>query len=249
MIEEEIERLKVAKKLEEIHLKSNSRLSTFVYLFTVLMSLIISFLVVLLYPIENDEKYCKKDDIKQRISQTIKNGGDITVVKHIYNSRLLEGAWNLLFVGNEDRNINYYSQNVSLNLVLKDLLSDYIYNKESSSDSLYHQNLLLIIEEYNRKNPFDNLDENQKYYFDNIQIKLDSNYNVIHSDMTKIADDIAHKNALISRYLNLSEVSYYISIAALVITIILSLYQIYQNYSSNKSLKKLFSSESDDSKS
>ena len=249
MVEEEFERLKVAQQLGEIHLKSRSRFSVFLHVFTILMSLVISSLIVLLYPIENDEKYYKKDDIKQKISQTIKNGGDITVVKHIYNSRFLEDAWDLLFVGNENREKKYYSQNVSLNLVLKDILSDYIYNKESLNDSLYHKNLLLIIEEYNRKNPFDNLEENQRYYFDNIQIKLDSNYNVIHSDMTKIADDIVHKNALISRYLNLSEMSYYISIAALVITIILSLYQIYQNYSSNKSLKKLFSSESNDSKS
>lgn len=99
-----------------------------------------------------------------------------------------------------------------------------------------------IIIENEKRNPFDNLEDNQKYNFENIQVKLDSNYVSIHSDVTKIADELNSKNQLVNKYLNKSEISFYISLLALFITILLSSYQIYQSYSSNKSTKKFLSS-------
>ena len=91
-----------------------------------------------------------------------------------------------------------------------------------------------MIEENEKHNPFDNLEDNQKYNFQNIQEKLDSTYEKVKPDVIKIADEMNSRNQLIARYLNRAESSYYISIAALLITIILAGYQIFQNYNSDK---------------
>ena len=62
-------------------------------------------------------------------------------------------------------------------------------------------------------------------------------YSNIQSDVMKIADELKYKNGLVDKYLNKSEISFYISIAAIIITIILSVFQIIQSNLSNKKVE------------
>ena len=84
----------------------------------------------------------------------------------------------------------------------------------------------------------------QKYSFESIQVKLDSTYTKISPDVIKIAEELNSKNQLVSKYLNKSDISFYISIAALIITILFSAFQIYQNNSTYKGLRKFITKSS-----
>ena len=55
-----------------------------------------------------------------------------------------------------------------------------------------------------------------------------------------MADELQHKNQLVSTYLNKSNTSFSVSIIALVITILVAAVQIIQASKTNKFLKQLF---------
>ena len=98
-----------------------------------------------------------------------------------------------------------------------------------SKDTLFYDNLIRVIEENNYHNPFDNLNDSQIYYFENIKDKTGEEYEIIQADIVKIADELYNKNQLVDRYLARSTTSFWISISALIFTIVLSLFQIFQN--------------------
>ena len=134
---------------------------------------------------------------------------------------------------------NYYTDDYPLSGILNDLLVDYLQNT-NAKDSLYHRRLCNIIAENEKQNPFDNLEDNQKYSFENIQEKLDSMYSLITPDVLKIAEELNGKNQLVNKYLNKSDISFYITIVALIFTIVFSGIQIYQNFNTNKKSQELF---------
>ena len=119
------------------------------------------------------------------------------------------------------------------------MLLDYYIPKDFKVDSLYLCSLKDIIKENEETNPFDKLEENQRYSFENIRLKTDSNYIKIQSDIIRITEELDSKNQLVNKYLNKSEISFNLSILAIIITSLLSVYQIYQNYSSAKNLQKV----------
>ena len=174
--------------------------------------------------------------IQKLIIQAVKNGASINNIKHIYDARLLEKK---PFFSNKDEfTAKNYTENTSLSFVLQDILSDYYTNSNFKTDSLYLCNLKTI-KENEETNPFDKLEMSQKYSFENIRLKTDSNYARIQSDIIRITDELDSKNQLVNKYLNKSEISFNLSIIALIITILLSAYQIYQNYSSTKNVQKV----------
>lgn len=172
----------------------------------------------------SDEKYFNKETFKKTLTLAIKNNAEIDNIKHIYDARTLETR--PLFSKKEEFLSKYYIENTSLSFILNDLLSDYYTNNNFKADSSYLQNLKLIIKENEEINPFDKLEVNQKYNFENIRQKSDSNYIKIQSDVIRIADELDSKNQLVSKYLNQSETSFNLSIIALIVTILLSAYQI-----------------------
>jgi hypothetical protein len=190
-----------------------------------------------------DKKYTEKAPIKEVMRNTIKNGGELSSIKHIYNTRNIENV----FVYNpfSDKRKNYYTDDYPLSGILNDLLVDYLQDSKGK-DSVYYAALCHIIAENEKQNPFDNLEENQKYSFESIQLKLDSAYTKISHDVIKIAEELNSKNQLVNKYLNKSDISFYISIAALIITILFSGFQIYQNNSTYKGLRKFIAKPSED---
>jgi hypothetical protein len=198
----------------------------------------------------------EKEPIQKTIKAIIINGGNLDIIKHTYSNRNLKrNSFREELLGiDKDK---YYRYDYPLSGILNDLLKNYYVDKEEkkytrnynknviikgqivNQDSLYLHLLNNIISENEKHNPFDKLEENQKYNFENIQQKLDSNYVKIAPDVTKIVDEMYNKNQLISEYLNNSELSLKISIGALIVTILLSIFQIIQNSISSKKIKSL----------
>ena len=203
---------------------------------SIMVITILMVIPMLLISLSNPEgkKFFEKAVIKSSMQKTIKNGGELSSVKHIYDRREVKDIFVDLFT---DKKNNYYAEDYPLSGILNDLLVDYYENPEAS-DSLYLCALKDIIAENERQNPFDNLEENQKYNFQNIQEKLDSTYTIISSDVIKIADELNDKNQLVNRYLNKSESSFTISIVALVISIVIGIIQLYQNYQTGRKIDK-----------
>lgn len=220
-------------ELKDLLRKRQRRLFRLLMIFPVFVSMIIAIVISILSNPEN-KIYVEKAPIKEIMCNTIKNGGMLSSVKHIYNTRNVK---NVLFINPlSDKRELYYLEDYPLSGILNDLLVDYLQDSKSR-DSIYYMSLCNIIEENEKQNPFENLEDNQKYSFENIQVKLDSAYAKVSSDVVKIAEELNNKNQLVNKYLNKSDISFYMSIAALVITIVFSAFQIYQNNSTSKVLR------------
>lgn len=216
------------------------------YSLSLIFPLALSFtLALLIITISNpeDKKYTEKAPIKEVMRNTIKNGGELSSIKHIYNTRNYEDVF--LFNPFSDKRKNYYTDDYPLSSILNDLLVDYLQDSKGK-DSVYYAALCHIISENEKQNPFDNLEENQKYSFESIQVKLDSTYTKISPDVIKIAEELNSKNQLVNKYLNKSDISFYISIAAIIITILFSIFQMYQNYSTYKVIRKFVTKSSEE---
>ena len=259
-------KISISYNSEGISISSNSdKKSVFSLIIGMCVSLLFGALTVLFVPIDNTF-YCDKTELQSTLKKVIIYGGNLEDVKHVYNTRLLKK--NRLYnqiVKKRDMTF-YYREDVPLSIVLSDLKTNYyieqdkrraeieeinyvntkkrdslnnFIDNEKKTDSIYLSLLNKIIAENNKKYPFDKLEENQKYSFINIQEKSDSNYAKISSDIMKITDELDNKNKLVKEYLDKSTLSFYISIGALIITILLSIFQIYQNYRSSNIIKSM----------
>ena len=207
----------------------------FMLLFITLMTSL--FIAVL----NEDEKWGSKrfakEEIQNKLALTIGRGGSLESVKHIYAARKYKN-YSLLDLFKSD-NDKYYYEPTSLSFILNDLLVN-SYQDSTYQDNLYITNLQQIRLEHERKYPFDGLEDTQKNHFENIVAKLGDNYDIVQLDITKLANEIQHKNQLVYTYLNKSNTSFIISIVALIITIAAAAYQIYQSSRTNKFLEHLF---------
>ena len=175
--------------------------------------------------------YVEKEPFKENISDVVRKGGDLDMVKHIYDTRPMTHDHFPHLHAND-----YYVGNVSLSAILKDIEVDSYKELKVGEDSIFCAKLRAIIEENDLLNPFDKLENNQRYYFENLKTKLDTSYKEVTPDVIRIVDELDNKNKLVSRYLDKSEISFYVSIFALIITILLSFYQIYRGFQLSKSL-------------
>lgn len=155
-----------------------------------------------------------KETIKISLRSAIRNGADLNVLKHIYSRRQVEKPFVV-----RDRS-KYYSYETAFSLVLEDLRGDYFSSSQFKGDSLYRDRLDKIIKDNNNRNPFDQLEESQRYYFNNVITKSAENYSKIQEDINNIANELQEKNLLVSQYLSRSSYSFYLSIAALIITLV-----------------------------
>nr|DAM61250.1 MAG TPA: hypothetical protein [Caudoviricetes sp.] len=183
------------------------------------------------------KRYINKNELKQTIQTIIENNGDLDIVKHVFDSKHLVSK--PFYKSESDYEKDYYREDVSLSFVLNDLLADSHKNKSHKNDNGYINRLRRLTTENNLINPFGQLDEMQKYYFDNIRCKLDSNYIVVQPDINKVTEELCTKNQLVNKYLNKSEASFLISIIALVATLLISFFQIYQTNKSSKKLRNI----------
>lgn len=217
-----------------------------IYLFILVLS-------IFLFYNEFSSPYCSKTTIQDQLKTVIENGGDLDAVKDAYNDRDLK---KILLTSMRVETKDYYKEDVPLSVILNNLRTRYFLEierrkdsnkthviKDSISveaDSLYFSLLNKIIDEYNKKNPFDKLEPNQRDIFINLQQKLDTGYVKVSDDILKVVDEMYNKNQLVAKYLDDSKTSLRISWVALLASIILSLIQIYQNRKSSKKHDKRF---------
>ncbi len=188
-------------------------------------------LIISIFKAEQDSpSFFFSKEIKTKIKLVIEKKADMSVVKHIYNSKQIKKKGILSFF--RKSNQTFYPGNTSLSQILNDLKVDYYTSK--MKDSCYYKNLEDIIKLHNQINPFDKLETNQKFTFENIRKKLNQNYSIIQEDLNRIADELDNKNQLVNKYLDRSNFSYWISVVALGLTLIFSTVQIYQSRNSKK---------------
>lgn len=200
--------------------------NTLGFLFYLLLFGLLVFLVYITTEAQKSlpEKFFSKD-IKANIQTVIKNGGKLDIVKHIYLNREIKNRGLIIpyFTKIEEN----YTESTTLTTILNDIKKDYFLKDQK--DSLFLISLEKIISEHEEINPFDKLQSNQKFMFENVRQKLDSNYLVVREDLNRISDELNNRNILVAEYLDKSELSYWISIIALALTVIFSLIQIFQN--------------------
>lgn len=165
--------------------------------------------------------YTPKDKLQSLIITAISNGADLRAIKHIYVNRekssggLLKPLYSVS---------NVYPYNVALSVVLEDIRTQQ-YLKGGEKDLLPSVNKL--IDNHTHINPFDRLEPVQRDYFENIQIKLGKDYDQVSIEVNKLADELYNKNSLVDQYLKDSTTSFWVSVSALLFSILISAYQLY----------------------
>lgn len=207
----------------------------FITITVALVSLIIA--TVMEYSLQTTEtkSYVKKEAVTVRLKAIIKNGAHLDLVKHYYDVRPIVHPHPLKRIDVDE----YYSYMTPLSVILNDICVDYLSSEPFKEDSLFFARLMHIIQENQYHNPYDSLEETQKLLFENVRLIIGNDYDLIQEDMVRIGSELSHKNQLVSKYLNRSNISFFISIGALVLTIVLSMFQIAQGHKINQQIKDL----------
>lgn len=169
----------------------------------------------------------------ETIETAIRNDAKIDVVKHLYKSRERKTSSFYTKLSND------YSYETPLSDVLKSIEANYYTKETFVEDSIFITKLNSIILEHESTNPFDKLDANQKNDFENIKKKLGKNYESVSSDVNRISDELHIKNLLVAEYLNKSNTSFFISISAVFITIVVAFIQIYFGNKDKRKIENL----------
>lgn len=167
----------------------------------------------------DDKKYIDKKQVQLDLTTIVKNGGDLRAIRQAFSSQPLLSSVKLIFKSKS----SYYDTSIPLSSVLADLRVNSFRIDEGETLPLLER----VISEYEQVNPFDKLLNNQKYYFENIRIKSGDGYPSISNDINNIADEMHQKNLLIEEYLGDSKMSFWISILAVILSLLIGGYQIF----------------------
>ena len=224
--EEELD--KIMKEFEGRDSKLKLMKSLLNSMLTLLITLTTVIVLIFVFKNQNlslDDKYFDKN-IKIEIQKVIEADANIDVVKNIYTNRK-QYTPSLTDLFNKSSDKNKYLAETPLSELLQDMKTDYYLSNKT--DTIYLKKLTFIIKTHEIINPFDKLEQNQKNDFENLRFKLGEGYTSVSTDVNRITDELHNKNQLVAKYLDKSNISFSISIIALIITILLSFYQIYQN--------------------
>lgn len=169
--------------------------------------------------------FINKEELKQNIISSIENNADLEIVKDIFYDRRYEKSdyiTNLKYRFYLS-NLYYEKKDLTLDVLLKEIRNDLYINNTSkdSNKDYFSKRLELLMQENREKNPFDLLSDIQKEYFENLRIKLKNKntYDDVKNDVENIVSELNEKNRLVNDYLDKSNISYYLSIVALILAI------------------------------
>ena len=212
--------------LERIEQRSKRKRVYLLLLLLPLLSIMTSLSLILV----EEKKFVEKIVLQKDIEEIIVNGGDLEAIRQASRTQSTENVLKVIFSNRDD----YYNVDIPLSVVLSDIRVNAF--RKSKQDIL--PILEPIISEYEEINPFDKLQVGQKDYFENIRIKTGDSYPDIVNDINKLADELHEKNILVDEYLGDSKMSFWISIIAVVLSLIIGGYQIFS--ARPNAMKKLF---------
>ncbi|MEC4875190.1 hypothetical protein MXF29_06215 [Pseudomonas sp. NC26] len=194
---------------------------------SVLATMLMGVLAGALILVDTTGKFVGKQDLQLSIRNSIIHGASLETLKTVFTnqSQNAESSFWPAF----KPHLYYEKSTTTLADVLDDLKVG-IYIRSASpvnNETIFLKKLEDLIFEYNKINPFDGLDEQDTRSFKNIAQKLNSSeYESAQDEISTIISSLKTKNSLIHQYLNSSNASLYISIAAFAFTLIFSLWQL-----------------------
>ena len=199
--------------------------------------MIVVVLAVFIFSLLFQSTLLEKTPLLTNISIAIENNADIKIIMHIFNSAKEEAGFSIRAVFKKDKTSFYNVDAITLNNILMDIKSQYyVHSLTNSSDFILKINKL--IEENNEINPFDKLESNQKYFFQNIRNKSKDNYLLIKEDVNFICEELSYRNKLVNKYLSNSKASLIISIIAIIIALFLPIYELIKTIRINYLIKR-----------
>lgn len=184
-------------------------------------------------------KGAAKEELKNTITQAAARSADLKAIKTIFFN-LSDNSERFFLAIPPSK---YYDKSIPLTKILEDVRVDVILEGEDlyPEDSTDNKTRFLVsqiddyLTEIQQTDPYEGLDSQQKRYFESIRIKAGSGYSEMADDISDLAADLKNKNTLIEQYLSSSNLSLYLSVAALVFTIIFSMIQFYLVFKDKKS--------------
>lgn len=176
------------------------------------------------------EKYVPREELRAALTNAIMKGCDIDDIKLVYQSEVgipAETIWPLI-----KPYLYYEKASLSLLVVLNDLKVLKLKGEDTLDSAAvdFISKVNALIAEHNKVNPFDGLDEQSLRDFRGISYKLNEvEYNKIEDELLNLNSAIKERNNLIGQYLSSSNLSLYVSIAAFVFSIIVTLWQFLPN--------------------
>lgn len=204
-------------------------------LFALLMSLIIVLMMMVSlvsygFLKMEDGKFFRKDLVQEDLKLIVSNGGGLDIIKHAFLVFPLASQFSVLISSSDE----YYSPRTPLSLILNDLRLEAF----KTGDKTILPVLESLISEYEEVNPFDNLPAGQKDRFENVRVKSGEDYLKISNDVNGIAEELRQKNLLVGDYLSDSKMSFWISICAVFLSLVIGGYQILS--ARPETMKRLF---------
>ncbi|MDB4838113.1 hypothetical protein OAH87_06590 [Marinomonas sp.] len=191
------------------------------------MAAVLTMATLLLFQING--KFVDKVSIKNNITLAISNKASLSELKTIFEYKA-NPTQELL--GPLLSNDNYYrKEDLTLQKVLEELKVDILTSNSLDASAITMKNSLnIVLQEYLTVNPFEGLDDNDKKDLSNITAKLsDESYKLITPEIEGVTESLKVKNSLIREYLNSSNMSLYISLAAFIFSILVVLWQYLPN--------------------
>jgi hypothetical protein len=175
----------------------------------------------LISPIILDPPVIDKKTLKDRIVTAIKNEADLRAIKHIYATRAEVTGWDRFHA----TYLSHYTWSDPLSFILEDVRADVFLGRVDKS---LLPRIEGVVAEYSELNPFDKLEIGQKELFERLRTNIGDRYPAVQLEITKIADELYARNALTERYLRKSDLSFWISIVGLCLSLIVGVFQIVQ---------------------
>lgn len=191
-----------------------------------LLSIMMAFSLLLI----EEKKFVEKTVLQSDIETIILNGGDLESIKQALRTQPTVNSLKVIISNKSD----YYNVDIPLSIVLSDIRVNAFRNSKKDILPIVEP----IISEYEEINPFDKLQVGQKDYFENVRIKTGDIYPNIVNDVNNLADELHEKNMLVEEYLGDSKMSFWISIIAVVLSLLIGGYQIFS--ARPEAMKKLF---------
>ncbi|MDM9594978.1 hypothetical protein QU617_16860 [Pseudomonas guariconensis] len=205
---------------------------------SIIAFMVSTFAILLNVMSERAEGYVPREELRAALTHAIEKDAGFDDVKLVYqhelNNNPVDTIWPLV-----KPHLYYEKSALSLLLVLNDLKVMKLTASEGlgSKDVDFISRVDALVLDHNRVNPFDGLDEQSLRDFRGISIKLNAEeYEKIKDELMNLNSSIKLKNSLIGQYLNSSNLSLYVSVAAFIFSIIVAIWQLFPRKASQKQL-------------